>query len=76
MYEIEKGIEVPDDGRGRTLKYPWKSLEIGDSFFVIGVKRTSISGSINHAQKRYGLTLTSRIREENGVKGVRVWRIE
>lgn len=35
MYQIEKGVEIPDNtfGKGRTL-YPFQSMEVGDSFFV------------------------------------------
>ncbi len=76
MYEIENGIEAPEKHRGREPKYPWRELEIGDSFFVAAPNGRSISSSAWHAQRRYGFTLVVRTREENGVKGVRVWRIE
>ena len=74
MYEIEKGIEAPEKRQGREPKYPWKELTIGDSFFVCAGRY--FASSANHAQKRYGVTLVTRTRVENGVKGVRVWRIE
>jgi hypothetical protein len=78
MYEIETGIEAPVKSRGREPKYPWRELDIGDSFFasVADAPGRSLRSSMIHAQKRYGLVLTSRTRVENGVKGIRIWRIE
>lgn len=38
MYEVEKGHPVPKDRR--RWKYPWRDLEVGDSFFVPKVDRT------------------------------------
>ena len=32
---VDKGIPVPDDNRrGRLAIYPWKTMEVGDSFFI------------------------------------------
>lgn len=34
--EIEKGIPVPEKVRTRSGKYPWDSMEVGDSFKLDG----------------------------------------
>ena len=33
MYEIEKGISIPVQ-RTKNIKYPFRFMEVGDSFFV------------------------------------------
>lgn len=69
--EIEKHVPIP---RIKGHRYPWKELEVDDSFFVSSgdLKRTmdSLSSCRNQAQIRYGRRYT--LRKEDG--GVRVWR--
>jgi len=72
MYEIEKGIEIPKVVRAaKPCKYPWKTMEIGDSFFVERSAR-EMSSMIAHAGKRWGKKFT--VRTVDG--GSRVWRIK
>ena len=78
--EMQQGVS-PHNPRH---KYPFKKMKVGDSFFApVGEGETQASkrGTIwrqakNHF-KAYGLEDTmqvvTRIRSENGVKGVRVW---
>ena len=69
--KVEKGIPIPPtSNRG---KYPWLQMEVGDSFFAPGRKTSQIGSCYNRI---VGKTFRSRTRIENGVKGVRVWRIE
>lgn len=70
-YEIQSNIPLPTP-RG-PVKYPLADMKVGDSFFIPGKNSQQISGSfaINRPKK-----FSVRQREENGVKGVRVWRIE
>lgn len=81
-FKIEKNIEIPQIGRGRSSRYPFKDLGIGDSFFVEGDKkqRGNVRGCMQWFKNKHGLLFTSRLREEkrNGkiVVGLRVWRIE
>jgi hypothetical protein len=84
---IEKGVPIPD-GRytnGGREKYPFRRMEIGDSFFVSDEGR--MSGQWLRAKlytyaasvRKRGvpdLRITARVVEENGVSGVRVWRVE
>lgn len=77
MYEIEKGVPIPDDPRGRRGKYPFKDMEVGDSFFVScddEKRKKTVRNSI----------YASRWRREKGYKfkcslekeGIRVWRVK
>ena len=69
-YKIEKGFPVPDT-RGMR-KYPWRKLEVGDSFFVAGGTTALVSPSASGFSKRNpGLQFTCMQVEG----GVRVWRV-
>jgi hypothetical protein len=78
--KIEKGIELPKrtGGSGRTgrnkfptLHYPWKDMEVGDSFLVAGRTTRKVGSAATLAGNRYGMKFTVRAVEG----GVRVWRI-
>lgn len=68
--EINKGLPTPQ--RGRT-KYPFRDMELGDSFFAPGASVISLHGC---ARRHRPMRFTCRSLVENGVAGVRVWRIE
>ena len=72
MYQIEKGIKIPNSKYGTgTGKYPWHDLEEGDSFFVPETR-------LSHCKSRPATPLfktSSRVCIENGLKGIRVWKL-
>lgn len=75
--DIEKGIPVPDAWRNKKgeSKYPWKSLDVGDSFVVKKEHRKSwafIFAAVLKAQKDHGIKLTTRLVDE-GTR--RIWRV-
>jgi len=79
-FKIEKGIPIPKKIKG--TKYPWGQMEVGDSFFVVGTKKT-LSTILKNASNQYSLRHHNGIWQyevrkviEHGVPGVRVWRIE
>lgn len=75
MFQIDKNVPAPLSGRNRL--YPWGELEPGDSFFVPGRTTRNIGGAIGQARNRYpDWEIVARTVTENGVKGVRVWRVE
>jgi hypothetical protein len=76
MFKIDKGIEIPGDTRGSRRKYPWKEMEVGDSFFVADAETKSISSVATPAGRRWNMKFRCSSRVESGVRGVRVWRIE
>jgi hypothetical protein len=75
-YVIEKGIPVPtSQQRGLTgIAAVLEKCEVGDSFFVPGKNATQVSGNLCPFRKQ-NKRFACRTREENGVLGVRVWRI-
>lgn len=70
--KIEKSIPIPTPRYGfgvRKHNYPFADLQVGDSFFVPGVKNL-----LGYAPKDAKGCLTTRTVTENGVKGQRIWR--
>lgn len=74
MIKIDKGIELPP---GRTTrKYPWREMEIGDSFYVSDDEFPGLYGHerfrtlVSAAGTRMGLRFS--VRKVEG--GLRVWR--
>jgi len=74
--QIENGIPIPTlNTRGRKGIYPFKKMEIGQSFFVesngnILTTRSRVCAAIGRAQKLLGWRFTYKSNSE----GVRVWR--
>ena len=63
--EIEKGIPMPDKVRTRNGKYPWDSMEVGDSFKLDGRTKKVIIPA----------RLKPKIFRQSAVEGGwRVWR--
>jgi len=63
-YPILHNLKLPHKHRnkmnsGRKNTYPFKILEINDSFFVPGKTSRSFSGIINNARKKTGRTFSS-----------------
>lgn len=90
MFKIEKGIEIPPAGAlGRSQKYPFADMDVGDSFFVAndsGKSTADTTARLNNAKNSATKRLVDRkfaVRpaqsvDDNGevVEGARVWRIE
>ena len=74
VYEIDSNIEIPK-AKHNDVKYPFRDLSIGDSFFVPDGDslRGTISGFYTRA-KTNGTSITIRLVTENGIDGHRVWR--
>lgn len=76
MIQIDKGVPIPPHVRGQGApKYPWREMEIGDSFFVSDRHRRSISAAASSARQHRGHQFATRSVTENGVDGIRVWRV-
>jgi hypothetical protein len=71
-YKIETGIPMPhrNAGPGATPKYPWASMEIGQSFFVSNPPKY-FQSMVGHAGRLHKRKFTYRKMED----GVRVWRV-
>lgn len=84
MIAIDKGIPVPAVNNGRsTAKWPFAQMQPGDSFFAAGCVQTNaqkkngerIIAANNGKRCIPGSKWTSRCVVENGVSGVRIWRV-
>jgi hypothetical protein len=74
-FTVEAAVPIPPPKSGST-KYPFPIMQVGDSFFVPNVRRENFCSCIANARfKNPGTNFTTRRVTENGVKGVRVWRI-
>jgi hypothetical protein len=72
MYAIEDDVPPPGGTPGRPVKYPFLSLNVGQSFFVpLGDRRT-----ISVCASRVGGRLKRQfvVRQVEG--GVRAWRLK
>lgn len=74
MIKIDKNVPVPR--KPASGIYPWHDLQPGDSFFAAGIKQPQISGATAFIRKKTGRKFVTRTVTENGVTGVRVWRVE
>ena len=74
-FKIDDDVPMPADGRGRTVLYPFRSLKVGQSFFVecIPAKADSIAGCGIAAAKREGPPWKFARRKEGS--GYRFWRV-
>jgi hypothetical protein len=68
--KVEKGIPIPARGSNRGSTYPYKQLEVGDSFYVKGKTAAKFSASAYNQARKAGIKVTVR----NEKDGVRVWR--
>jgi hypothetical protein len=72
MLKIDKDIPPPKQyGRAAVQKYPWKEMEIGNSFLVKQVG-PSFPAQARNASRLYGRKFVAR--KVSG--GYRVWRVE
>jgi len=69
MIEIEKNLPLPEE-RIRNV-YPFKQMDVGDSFHVEGVSMQIVLNANYRAGKQLGMKFIARKDET----GVRVWRI-
>lgn len=64
--KVEKGVPIPT-ARG---KYPWKGMEVGDSFVIVNCTN-SVKRGLHSCASRYGYRICTR---REGA-GFRVWRV-
>ena len=70
VYKVESGHPIPENRRGRRAKYPFRDMEIGDSF-ICPHERVRLAAA-SHA-KRNGVRFT--VRKIAGGK-FQCWRTE
>ena len=72
---IESDIPLPGKGWKTGLAATLRAMQSGQSAFVAGTSMSNLSGRIADVSKRIGAKFSCRTVVENGVKGVRVWRV-
>lgn len=72
--KIDKNVPVPSGKRGPAA-YPWDDMQPGDSFFVPGKTPKTLGGAVVTPKNR-GMKIRTRSVTENGVAGVRIWRVD
>jgi len=78
VIKIDKDVPLfsPRSRGGKTAKYPFRSMVVGDSFFVGNVNTRVFGPYVHTVGVRMGASFTARVTTEDGVKGMRVWRIK
>lgn len=72
-FQIEKGIDLPAKRISRGSKYPFADMSVGDSFYVPGIKPSTMSNTASRFAKEHeGFKFSVRAEGE----GARVWRVE
>lgn len=79
-YRIDKGIPLPPDGRSsgkRNGQNVFMHMDVGDSVFVPAAEFLQRGHSLSaYASYKMSVQFTRRAACENGVEGVRVWRVK
>lgn len=76
-YKIDQGIPIPERGRPGMIRWPFREMEVGESFYVGDYSRDSMRYVCNAGRNYFrkmnpGLTVCAR-RESTGF---RVWVIK
>lgn len=71
-FQIESGVPLPNDsGIGAPRKYPFPSMQIGDSFLVATEKAANARAAAKMFARRQGVQFTVRKLDS----GTRIWRV-
>lgn len=69
--QIERGIPVPSHNKGRRGLYPFRDMQVGDSFVVDQRRKASAQRAASFYGKSHGQVFTARSVPD----GVRIWRV-
>lgn len=74
LIPIDRGIPLPSEPPKNARKYPFRDLELGDSFFAPCKTREQLKSLISRSSCSCRRFVTRSV-VEDGVKGLRVWRV-
>ena len=72
MIKVEQNIPLAD-GKQWSAKYPWKTMEVGQSFYLAGGNLDTMRSGCSSAGKRLNRKFVARRADRDG--GIRVWRL-
>ena len=76
-FKIEKNIPIPDECKKRSCKYPFRLMEVGDSFLVEpkqGESPRDTQTRVLCASRNYkNMRFRTKVIED---EGIRCWRVE
>lgn len=77
MIPIDQDIEMPRKRVGNS-RYNWTGMEVGGSFFVSDASDASLAGAGRSFSSywKLGWKFATRRLTENGIEGVRIWRVK
>lgn len=86
--KIKKSVPIPNR-RGNSKgydRYPWRDMKVGDMFFVptpdemhVSVHQSSVCSATRIVRRQAdmkGREFTTRQIEQNGKRGIGVWRVK
>jgi hypothetical protein len=79
-FKIDSNVPMPRSGKPPSLmgikKYPYDKMSVGDSVLVPGKREGKHAfKSFFSGGRKYGMKFSMRTVFENGVEGVRIWRV-
>ena len=76
--EISSGIPIPRrNANGEFEAIPWNKLSVGDSFVFPSASKSCVSNACHYRSKGSGKRFCMRtVKNENGEKQFRVWRVK
>ena len=73
-FVIEKGVKMPSNIRGKTPLYPFRDMQVGDSFVApIGIRHKLQCAASAFSARHPGFKFSCK--EDKETKTFRVWRV-
>jgi hypothetical protein len=73
MAKKPQALDIPYDEP--VWLFPYSGMDIGDSFFVPTMKPAYLTYVIDTSAKKVGIKVKVFTRSEDGILGVRAWRV-
>jgi hypothetical protein len=51
--KIDKGLPMPDSVLGRPHKFPWREMEVSDSFVIKAQQYVSVRANMTYRNRKY-----------------------
>ena len=72
---VDSGVSMPSGNRrGRPPKYPWETMDVGDSFLMENTSLVTAKSNVASSNRRYSPNHYIYALDEDNEENVRVWR--